>query len=267
MTLEVKAFMSGEPISIEPEASALAALDLMIDHAIRHLPVLDAGDRVCGVVSIDDLRAALPVPVSLRAPLGVDDRRRLPDLAVGELMSFAPSTIRYDAPLEEAAQRMIDGRFGCLPVVDETGRLDGIITETDLLQALVTVLWSERKGESTEAPTQPDLHSALESEQRHLSEQLAAYQRREREITQTRREVPLDVAEEGSGSEEGYLTEQLAELAARRLRAIEHALERQQRGELSVCEGCGERIPDARLRAMPGATLCIRCARTAESPA
>lgn len=266
MTVEVKAFMSGEPVSIEPEASALAALDLMIDHAIRHLPVVEAGGRVCGVISFDDLRAALPVPVSLRAPLGVDDRRGLPDMAVGEVMSFAPSTIRYDAPLEEAAQRMADGRFGCLPVVDEKGRLDGIITETDLLQALVTVLWSDRRGESAAAPAAVDLPSALENEQRHLSQQLAAYERREQEITETRRETPLDLAEQGSGLEEGYLTEQLAELASRRLRSIERALERQRQGELATCESCGERIPEARLRALPGATLCIRCARRAETP-
>ena len=266
MALEVKSFMTGEPISIELEASALAALDLMVDHAIRHLPVLDSGGRVCGVVSFEDLRAALPVPISLRAPLGVDERRGLPDVAIGELMTFGPSTIHYDAPLEEAAERMIDGRFGCLPVVDEQGRLDGIITETDLLQALVTLLWSDRKKEGAEAPQQPDLPSALEKERRHLAEQLAAYERREQEITALRREVPLDVAEVGSGSEEGYLTEQLAELASKRLRAIEHALERQQRGKLSVCDSCSERIPEARLRAMPGATLCIRCARTAETP-
>ena len=266
MALDAKSFMTGDPISIEPEASALAALDLMVDHAIRHLPVLDARGRVCGVVSFEDLRAALPVPLSLRAPLDVEERRSLPDLSIGEVMSFAPSTIRYDAPLEEAAERMIDGRFGCLPVLDEQGRLDGIITETDLLQALVTLLWSDRRREPTKAPTQPDLPSALESERRHLSEQLAAYERREQEITESRRELPLDLAEAGSSAEEGFLTEQLAELASKRLRAIEHALERQQRGKLSVCESCGDEIPEARLRALPGATQCIRCARTAATP-
>lgn len=264
MEIDVKTFMTGTPVAIEADASALAALDLMIDHAIRHLPVLDADRRVCGVVSFDDLRAALPVPVSLRAPLDVDERRDLPDLAVGELMTYAPVTIRYDAPLEEAAEAMVRGRFGCLPVVDEDGRLDGIITETDLLQALLTVLWSERRSERAPAPM--DLESSLLREQRALTAKLAAYERHEQQLTESRREIPLDLAEQGSDVEEGMLTEHLAELASRRLRAIEHALERQARGELSICESCGERIPEARLRALPGATLCIRCAREAETP-
>jgi CBS domain-containing protein/RNA polymerase-binding transcription factor DksA len=263
MDTEVKAFMTGEPRSIEPDASALAALDLMIDHAIRHLPVVDENGRVCGVLSFDDLRAALPVPLNLRAPLSVDDRRRLPDLAVGEMMTFAPVVIRSDAPLEEAVDKMVSGRFGCLPVVDEAGRLDGIITETDLLQVLLTVLWSERRGER--APDPVDLQTALENEQRYLTEKLAAYERREQAITESHRELPLDLAEQGSDLEEAVLTERLAELASRRLRAIEHALDRQSRGELSICEHCGERIADARLRALPGTNLCIRCSRAAET--
>lgn len=264
MTSEVKSYMTGQPLWIEPDASVLAALDLMIDHGIRHLPVVDRSRRVCGVVSFDDLRAALPVPVSLHVPLTVDERHAVSDLAVGEVMTYSPVTIAYDAPLEEAAQRMLDGRFGCLPVVDEDGRLDGILSETDLLSALITTLWAARRSEP--APTPIGLGEALEQERGYLVKQLAAYERHEQEITETRREIPLDRAEESSGVEDAWLTAQLAELAARRLRAIEHALEREQRGQLSICESCEGAIAEGRLRTLPGATLCIRCARAAETP-
>lgn len=262
METEVKAFMTGSPVSIEPEASALAALDLMIEHGIRHLPVVDPSRRVCGVVSFDDLRAALPLPLDLRVPPTADERRIARDFAVAEVMTHAPVTIRHGAPLEEAAERMVERRIGCLPVVDENGRLDGILSETDLLHALVTALWSARGHGS--APEPAGLVDSLEREREHLARQLAAYEHHEQEITETRRETPLDAAETGSGVEEGWLTEQLAELASRRLRAIDRALERERRGELTVCERCGGPIPEARLRALPGSSLCIRCAREAE---
>jgi acetoin utilization protein AcuB len=142
MELEVKAFMTGTPISIEPEMSALAALDLMIDHAIRHLPVVEPDGRVVGLVSFEDLRAALPVPVSLSRPLDVDARKGALDVTVAEAMTDSPVTITAYAPLQEAVERMLQGRIGCLPIVDERGHLDGILTQTDLLQALATVLWS-----------------------------------------------------------------------------------------------------------------------------
>jgi acetoin utilization protein AcuB len=264
MDTEVKTHMTGQPVSIEPEAGALAALDLMIEHGIRHLPVLDAERRVCGVVSFDDLRAAFPMPVGLRTPLSPEERGAAGELAVGDVMTYAPETIRVDGSIEDAAGRMADLRIGCLPVVDEDGRLDGMLSETDLLHALVTLLWAERKR-TAPRPARATLADSLESERDALVRQLAAYGRHEQELTATRREGGLDVADEGSVMEEGQLTERLADMAARRLRAIEHALERQERGELTTCERCGGAIAEARLRALPSATHCIRCTRELEA--
>jgi CBS domain-containing protein/RNA polymerase-binding transcription factor DksA len=262
MELDIKSFMSGEPISIEPDASALAALDLMIDHAIRHLPVVEAGRRICGIVSFDDLRAALPIPVSLKIPPSTEARQSALDITVGDVMTYSPRTVRYDASLEDAVSRMLEGRIGCLPVVDEGGLLDGIITETDLLHALATVLWTSSTHELP--PRANDLVTLLEKEQAHLVDELRDFEHLEQERTATRRDTPQDLPEIGKGVEEGMITEQLANIAARRLHGIENALERAARGELEVCERCGERIPENRLRALPGTTTCIRCGRAAE---
>lgn len=266
METEVKTLMTGQPISIEPDAPAIAALDLMIDHGIRHLPVVDGNRRVVGVVSIDDLRAALPGTVSLRVPPTREDRQAADGIAVGEVMTYAPFTICYDAPLEEAARCMAEERVGCLPVVDEDGRLDGILSETDLLHALTTMLWSERRGSGEALPAPPTVAETLANEARALTAQLDAYERHEQELTAEQRETPLDFGDRGRSLEDGWLTERLADMAARRLRAIEHALEREERGELGRCESCGGRIPDGRLRALPGTTLCVRCATRAETP-
>ena len=262
METQVKSLMSGSPVSIEPEASALAALDLMTDHGIRHLPVVDGHGVVRGVISFEDLRAALPVPVSLKTPLDVRERESAAEIAVGEIMTYSPVTLRSDAPLEDAVARMLEGRFGCLPVVDERGRLDGIVTETDLLQALATVLWT--MSDRASPPVADELVTLLEKERVHLVRELNQYENLEQELTQVRREIPLDLVEQGKNVEEGFLTEQLATLASRRLRAIEHALERARHGQLETCERCAQPIPERRLRALPGTTLCIRCGREAE---
>jgi DnaK suppressor protein len=175
-------------------------------------------------------------------------------------------TVTADAPLEQAAQLLAERRIGCLPVVDEDGRLDGIVTETDLLNALVTLLWTRRRGERAEAAApETGLVATLRAEREHLLERLGDYERQEQEITASRRELALDLAEEGSQATEASFTEELAALASRRLRALEHALERAEQGKLGLCEGCGGRISDARLRALPGATVCIRCARREEA--
>jgi CBS domain-containing protein/RNA polymerase-binding transcription factor DksA len=266
MQTKIKPFMTGSPVSIEAGAAALEALDLMVEHGIRHLPVVEAQRRVVGVVSFDDLRAAFPLPVSLAAPPPPAERAALRELAVGEVMTYSPVTVTAGAPLEEAAQLLAERRIGCLPVVDEEGRLEGIVTETDLLNALVTLLWTRRRGEGAlAAAPEAGLATALRAEREHLLERLGAYERHEQEITESRRELALDLAEHGSQATEAVFTEELADLAARRLRALEHALERAEQGKLGRCESCGGRISDARLRALPGATLCIRCARRSEA--
>jgi len=51
----------------------------------------------------------------------------------------------------------------------------------------------------------------------------------------------------------------VATSASDSLAEIEHALNKLDEGTYGVCEGCGERIPEQRLRAMPFARLCVRC--------
>ncbi|MCA9502494.1 MAG: CBS domain-containing protein [Spirochaetaceae bacterium] len=265
MDLEIKAFMTGSPVTIAPETSALAALDLMIDHAIRHLPVVTASGRIHGVVSFEDLRAALPIPVSLRVPPDARAREAARDVSVAEVMTHSPITIAADAPLDEAVSKMLEGRFGCLPVVDEAGRLDGILTETDLLQALATLLWSAGGDTPRRRPPEPEtLVGALERERAHLLQQLEGLEHAEHARVRSHRETAHDLVDEAQDREAGILGERLAEIAARRVHAIDAALERAERGMLERCEACGERIPERRLRALPGTTLCIRCGRAAE---
>jgi DnaK suppressor protein len=72
---------------------------------------------------------------------------------------------------------------------------------------------------------------------------------------------PAGVAFE-SGSEE--MASQLAELDSRELHQIERALHRLKQGTYGVCEGCGCKIPVARLNALPYTTLCIACQREME---
>lgn len=71
-----------------------------------------------------------------------------------------------------------------------------------------------------------------------------------------------DVAFEHTGEE---LALQLAEIEARELHQIEHALQRIKQGKYGVCAGCSCKIPVLRLDALPYSTLCIQCQREAEN--
>lgn len=261
MAVTVRAWMSSEALGIPLGDSALAAFDLMLEHGFRHLPVLDEGRRVVGILSLDDLRAAFPIDVGLRRPPALQERARLADVSVADAMTWAPHTVRAETSLEEAARTLAEHRIGCLPVVDASGRLVGLLSETDALRALVRILGGE-PAPHREAVTEAEgLVASLEAERRRLLGQLGRWQEAERALSIDRGSEPRDEGDVASDEHDISRLEPLSARAARRLRAIEEALERAEKGRIGRCERCHGHIPWARLRVVPETTLCVRCAR------
>lgn len=132
-------WMSREVITISPDTSLAEAHKLMQEKRIRRLPVVDH-DRIVGIVTLGDVRAAEPSQASSLSIWEMHDL--LAKLKVTEVMSRHPMTIGQDANIGEAARIMLDNKFSGLPVVDESAHLVGIITESDIFR-LVASEWSK----------------------------------------------------------------------------------------------------------------------------
>jgi DnaK suppressor protein len=174
-------------------------------------------------------------------------------------MTHEPLTGRLETPLAEAAELMARFRIGCLPVVDEAKRVIGIFTEVDALRALVLREPQKRSASDARVLDRELLVAELRAERERIGQQLTRLQDSERELSAEARE-PIDGNERARLIEEISVEAPLAALAASRLAALDHALARSTQGRFGVCEDCGSEIPTARLRAIPGATRCVRCA-------
>jgi RNA polymerase-binding transcription factor DksA len=190
------------------------------------------------------------------------DRITAREYTVAELMTYAPVVTAPDTPLASAARELVHHHVGCLPVVDRAGKLVGILTESDALWALASLLEPKARPPARQEGLRK-LASGLRGERDRILAQLGRRQSAEREMT-AEAEEPMDEADHGELATEIALTGRLADLAARRLNQIDRALERESRGQLGVCGGCGEKIPLGRLRALPGTERCVRCAEQAE---
>ena len=264
MTDRIRDWMTPKPASIREDRSVLEAHDLMIDIGIRHLPVVDERNRVIGVLSIDDLRAAVPFDMSRNRPVDPLDRNQVSGIRVSDAMTWAPHTAHPETALEEAVSLLCENRIGCLPVVDARDELVGILSETDALRALRTLL--HRTGDAVEprAGEPEGVVEVLWAERGRLVEQIARWEQTERVLLDEIHE-PGDSVDRATDQRAVAAIEPLSRRAKRRLRAIELALERAEHGRLGLCERCQGRIPPPRLRAVPEATLCVRCAATAVS--
>jgi acetoin utilization protein AcuB len=126
--------MMRNPVSVDENDSMKKAMDLLKERDIRHLPVLKDGEKLVGIVTERDIKQASPSPATA---LEIREIYYLLDkVKVKQIMTRRPYTISSTAPIEEAALIMREKKIGCLPVVD-AGRLVGILTETDLLDAFI----------------------------------------------------------------------------------------------------------------------------------
>ena len=132
----VRDYMTPDPLSISPETTYPDAIRLMREHKIRRLPVMKKG-KLIGVVVEKDLLSNQPSPATT---LSIHEMYSLLEgLQVQQMMSTPVVTATVNCPMEAAAGIMIDYKIGCLPVMDGE-KLVGIITETDIFKAFVSVL-------------------------------------------------------------------------------------------------------------------------------
>jgi CBS domain-containing membrane protein len=118
--------------TIAPETSLAEAWRLMRRMRIRHVPVVDAPQHLAGLVTHRDLLAAAPSLTDV--PREASRLLPLEWLVAREVMSTHLTVATPDEPAAAAGQRMLAAKIGCLPVVDDSGRLAGIVTEEDFLR-------------------------------------------------------------------------------------------------------------------------------------
>jgi CBS domain-containing protein len=132
--------MTSPVLSLQQEQTIPTASDIMKYMRVHHLPVIDAEQRVVGLVSQRDLLAA-----------------HGSDAPVARIMTRGVLAVRSDVHASFAAAALLDHKFGCLPVVDEHGRLVGIVTQHDFLRLATKVL------ETADGDDQPALSTLTTS--------------------------------------------------------------------------------------------------------
>jgi len=140
----VRDYMTRHPVMAEPSMSIVEAQGIMAEMEVRHLPVVEAGKRLVGLVT----RQTMRIPPTELASLNVwEITRFLSDLKLEDVMVKRANvvTTQPDVALEEAAQIMISNKVGCLPVLDDDVVI-GIITEIDMMALLADLLGGNVPG-------------------------------------------------------------------------------------------------------------------------
>ncbi|MFB6614290.1 CBS domain-containing protein [Streptomyces sp. NPDC085524] len=130
--------MTHTAVAIGREASYKEIVELMHQWKVSAVPVLEGEGRVVGVVSEADL---LPKEEFRRTepvlPDQLEEASKAGGVLAEELMSSPAITVHPGATVAEAARIMARKGVKRLPVVDEVGMLEGVVSRSDLLKVFL----------------------------------------------------------------------------------------------------------------------------------
>jgi CBS domain-containing membrane protein len=136
-SMTVKDLMSTDLVTLTEDETLAHAQRCMARGRIRHLPVV-RGQTLVGLLTHRDLLAA---SFSIFADVDRHEQRRIfVTVPVVEAMHRDVVSVPPDMPVSEAAEILLDNKYGCLPVVGPSGKLLGIVTEADFLRLTVRLL-------------------------------------------------------------------------------------------------------------------------------
>ena len=136
--------MTRNPVPATPDMSVGEASDLMRREKVHRLPVLDKNKNLVGVITEKDVLYASPSPAT---SLSIHEMAYLlSKLKVKDLMTRDVVTITEDTTVEEAARLMVDQDLSCLPVVNATGKLVGIVSKSDMFRILLELFGARHYG-------------------------------------------------------------------------------------------------------------------------
>ncbi|MBS3900152.1 MAG: CBS domain-containing protein [Dethiobacter sp.] len=142
--------MTRDVVTVTLAASVTEVARLLVEHKVSGLPVVDEKHRVVGMITEGDLiykDKKVHMPAFLEILGGViylenpqrivNDLKKMTATKVAEVMTNKVYTVKEDASMEDIATIMVERQVNRLPVVDQDGKLVGIISRQDLVKAMI----------------------------------------------------------------------------------------------------------------------------------
>lgn len=148
----VEQMMNTNVSTLQPSNSIKDAIDLLREKKIRHLPITNDKGLVVGVLSDRDIKDATP------SNLINNQQNDIYATPIEEIMTKNPLIGHPLDFVEEVATIFYDQKIGCLPIVS-SGKLVGIVTETDLLYKYIELTGAHQPGSQIEVrvPNRPGI--------------------------------------------------------------------------------------------------------------
>jgi len=129
--MRIKQIMTSKIITASTDDNLKELNKIFESSSIHHLPVINEQKQLIGILSDRDVSKAT-------SPFIGTDKEREQDLEslsviAKDIMSSEPITVSKESRIDTASILLLEHNFSCLPVIDENGILEGIVTWKDIL--------------------------------------------------------------------------------------------------------------------------------------
>src|SRR5689334_4633723 len=162
--------MTRDVVSIDPDASILEAVRLMLQHRVSGLPVVDSSGQLQGIVTEGDFLRRSETGTQLKRPRWLEfllgpgrlatDYVHVSGRRVDEVMTTDVHTVTQDTPLEQIVNLMERNRIKRVPVM-RGERVVGMVTRANLMRAVAALALSEHPVAADDAAIRERLLAEL----------------------------------------------------------------------------------------------------------
>ena len=144
--LLAKDIMTKKVITISKDATLAELAKLLIKNKISGVPIVDKREELVGIVTEADLiikESNLPFPLSFSFAFlesyesYTKSTKEYLETRVEEVMSTNVKTAREDMPISKVVNIMINNNINRLPILNNDGKLTGIITRADIIKSII----------------------------------------------------------------------------------------------------------------------------------
>ena len=127
----VNQIMSQNLHTVNPDDNLALLSKTFNDVSYHHLPVVDADNTLLGIISDRDVTRNISPFIGTDSERDCD--RELLKKTAADIMSSDPISVAETSRIETASILLLENNFSCLPVVDDEGKIEGLLTWKDIL--------------------------------------------------------------------------------------------------------------------------------------
>lgn len=162
----IREIMTTDLVTVRPDTVAKEIYDLFKKYEFHHLPVVENGEVLVGIISKEDF-FRVSYLLSNQTTGKTWSEKHYQSLEAKDFMTTYPMTLDPEDTIGLAADIFLSNKFHALPVVEDH-RLAGIVTTHDLLQFSFNSPYAEKEGEKDEEDEEFFDGNALQDDDNYL---------------------------------------------------------------------------------------------------